>query len=207
MKKTILAVFLLLGILASFLFSACSITTGNLAPSKGLIDFKDKKIAVIDDTKKKDTGLAWTIVVAGSIIDDVGKIGENRMNTDLMGTGKFRLMERARLESILNEHKISLSGIMDQKSAALVGKLSGIDGIVFVDTNFQVTWIFPLILADGVMRAKLIDINSGEIIFSSTSDFTGFSVLPIVPVWMSPSKSMSDEISSDIEDYFENHKN
>ena len=55
----------------------------------------------------------------------------NLLEAELGKTGKFRLVERAKLEFILEENKILYSGLSEEKAAAELGRVSGAELAVF----------------------------------------------------------------------------
>ncbi len=50
------------------------------------------------------------------------------MRTELVGTKKFRVVERSQMKKALEEQKLHLTGIIDDKTAVEVGKLHSIKG-------------------------------------------------------------------------------
>ncbi len=207
MNRTIVIKMFCLCFIMFPMLSSCSVTRGNLAPSPVLSEYKNKKIAIIDVTKPRKYGLDWTIIVAGVIRDDFRQAGESRLTTALMSTGKFRVIERARLEKVLNEHEILLSGLiaMDSETAKKVGKLVGIDGIIFVETKSEGGWVFPCIFGFSEMSARLVDIKSGEVVMSANADANGFSIIPVVPFWVNPPKVLANKIASKVKKYYKKH--
>jgi len=61
--------------------------------------------------------------------DDVGLSLSEAFTTYLMDAG-FDVIERAQMESVLKEHKISLSGAMAPETMAQLGRLAGVSVIV-----------------------------------------------------------------------------
>jgi curli biogenesis system outer membrane secretion channel CsgG len=47
--------------------------------------------------------------------------------------GTFRIIERERLSSILNEYKLSMTGLIDPAKGKEVGKILGVDAILYVN--------------------------------------------------------------------------
>lgn len=71
---------------------------------------------------------------------------------------KFKVMERAQLEEVMKEQKLGLSGAVDSKTAADIGKLAGakllvLGNVIQVGNSYQLT-------------SKLVDSETGEIITS-----------------------------------------
>jgi TolB-like protein len=83
----------------------------------------------------------------------------NLTESELVKTGRFRLVERSKLDFILAEKKLAYAGLSDDKAAAQLARLSGADLAVFgiVARNkkgYSVT-------------ARLVDGASGEILRSA----------------------------------------
>src|SRR5438477_13078913 len=75
-------------------------------PSIGVAEFKN------------DTSAAWWYGGAGHDLSGM-------LTNELAGTEKFRVVERAKLEHVLNEQDLGASGRVSKGSAAKIGKLTG----------------------------------------------------------------------------------
>ncbi|MEW6753265.1 MAG: CsgG/HfaB family protein [Candidatus Latescibacterota bacterium] len=81
--------------------------------------------------------------------DPGGRIA-NAFGAALQQTGSFQMVERAQAERLLQEHQLSVSGLVDEASAAEIGTLLGVQGLIYgsvtafrVDdeqTSDNVTW-------------------------------------------------------------------
>ena len=78
--------------------------------------------------------------------------------TDLASDETLRVVERERLQAILDEHKLAQSGKLDGKTAARIGKLLGARHLV-LGSYFDVA---------GSLRvdARLVDVETGAIVKS-----------------------------------------
>jgi len=57
----------------------------------------------------------------------------------LVETGCFKVLERRKLKDLLDEHKLSMLGIVDESTASSVGRMLGVDGLIFGEvTAFKV---------------------------------------------------------------------
>ena len=52
------------------------------------------------------------------------------MNTAMLKSGKFRVIERTRVEAILKEQNLSTTGAIDQSTASEVGKILGVKAVI-----------------------------------------------------------------------------
>lgn len=77
-----------------------------------------RRIAVVDFSD-----INGQILPAGSVIAEL-LIGE------LFRTGRYNIVERKLLSSVLEQHKLNMTGLVDESTARRVGKLLGVDYIV-----------------------------------------------------------------------------
>ena len=83
------------------------------------------------------------------------------MNSELINTGKFRVMERSQMDGILKEQGFQQSGACDgQECAVQVGKLLSVDQMV-LGTIAKVGNTYTL-------SARLVDVQTGEVLKSLT---------------------------------------
>ena len=124
------------------------------------------RIAVMEFENKADNQYWWRGGAAA--IQDV-------FVTELVKSGKFRVIDRERLSTLLNEQNLSSSGRIDPSSLVRVGKLIGVDyflvgavteygeeskggggfGISIKKNKFT-----------GAANARLIDAETGEIVWA-----------------------------------------
>ncbi len=92
---------------------------------------------------------------------------------DLNGTKQFRLIERERLSSVIDELSLSVAGLTDPETAKEVGKVLGVDALLFgnlssvtYSTNKQTIFIA---WTEGekteiTLDARLVRTETGEIL-------------------------------------------
>ncbi len=188
--------------------NGCAINSTEFAPGEKLTGYQGKYIAISPNYHPYFTGLKWTVLLAGELHYNITGEVESYLSNALLKTQKLRLIERTRLESVLKEHELSLSGATDTETAKEIGKILGIDGIIFLDAYPMVSsWVFPFQWDVASCNARLVDIETGEIVFLGKSSFKSFSILPIIPFWQNPSKSMANKIASKLNDYYKNKEN
>ena len=61
---------------------------------------------------------------------DLGDIVFDKMITALFGEDRFKVVERSQLESVLDEQKLSASGLLDASTAVELGRGLGVDAII-----------------------------------------------------------------------------
>jgi curli biogenesis system outer membrane secretion channel CsgG len=95
--------------------------------------------------------------------------------TELVKSGKFRVIEREQLQALMQEKNLSLSGDIDPKTAVRAGKLLGLNylltGAVTEYGNTDVSGGGRGVYAGkrkfvAAMNARLIDTETGEILWA-----------------------------------------
>ncbi len=101
-----------------------------------------------------------------------GAIGQidllDKLVTGFVNVDRFKVIERAQLEKILEEQKLGMSGIIDASTAAQIGKGIGVDGVVcgsIIHGGNAVT-----------IDARLIDTETAAIITAKDAYISGLSL-------------------------------
>ncbi len=89
---------------------------------------------------------------ASKFVDDV----TSKMITRLVNLRRFKVIERSALDKIMKEQKLQASGIVDDRTAVSLGKLSGADAMILGTVSF--------IGGTGKVSARVIDVETGETI-------------------------------------------
>ncbi len=108
---------------------------------------------------------------------------------ELVNTKKYRVMERQELEKILGEQGFQLSGAVDQKTAVKVGRMLGVQLLIFGNIDFtekeseaHTGGLGGLIggrlggvyghgskrTTEGNLTARVVNVQTGEILFSDS---------------------------------------
>src|SRR5262249_15151701 len=79
--------------------------------------------------KKKVTVLDFTDLQGGG--SELGKYIAEQLTVDLvMEKREFSVLDRANLKSILAEHKLTATGLVDPANAKKIGQFAGVDALV-----------------------------------------------------------------------------
>jgi curli biogenesis system outer membrane secretion channel CsgG len=147
-------------ILATFIASAAFAAK----PSLGVAEFTN------------DTTASWWY-------SDVGRDLSGMLTNELAGMNKFKVVERSKLEKVLDEQDLADSGRISKSTGAKIGKLTGAQYLVFAtvsafDTNSKGTGgglSFKGISVGGkkdeayiAVDLRVVDTTTGEISFSRT---------------------------------------
>ena len=137
------------------------------------------RVAILE-FKNKTEGYAWSWYRAGEAAQDM-------FVTELVKRGNFRVMERERLEAILEEKNLHLSGDIDPKTAVKLGKMIGVEYLIagavtelgVADRNVNVpTYLFggrvPSVdvrsqKMDAALDARAFSTSTGEIVWADTA--------------------------------------
>jgi curli biogenesis system outer membrane secretion channel CsgG len=137
------------------------------------------RVAILE-FKNKTEGYVWAWYRAGEAAQDM-------FVTELVKRGNFRVMERERLEAILEEKNLHLSGDIDPKTAVKLGKMIGVEyliagavtelGVADRDVNVP-TYLFggrvPSVNVrsqkmDAALDARAFSTTTGEIVWADTA--------------------------------------
>jgi len=110
-----------------------------------------KRIAVVDFTDLKGN------------VTELGRFLAEEFSVSLAGLGKgFEVVDRTHLKSIIAEHKLSTTGIIDPQTARKLGKIAGVEALV-------TGTITPF--GDSVRLAiKVLDTNTARVITGITGN-------------------------------------
>ena len=128
---------------------------------------------------------------------NVGSATEGWFVDELVNTKKYRVMERAELEKILGEQGFQLSGAVDARTATKAGKMLGVQLLIFGNVDFtekeseaHTGGLGGLLggrlggvyggghkkTTEGNLTARVINVQTGEILFSRTETVTDSSL-------------------------------
>jgi len=104
---------------------------------------------------------------------DVGEGIAETVTTELVNTGKFRVVERKDLQKVLDEQKLGKEGILDPATAAAVGKVLGVQLFILgTVTEFSldsqkvsvpILGKVEVTIARCVINAKMVNVETAEI--------------------------------------------
>ncbi|MBN2645553.1 MAG: hypothetical protein JXR59_08795 [Desulfuromonadaceae bacterium] len=130
-------------------------------------EFKKSKIAVLD----------FSLQGSGFETQDMGKIVAEWFITALVKEGRFEVVERNLLQKILEEQKLSLSGLLDENTATKLGKILGVK-VIITGTVMKLQNVTEI-------NARIIDVESASIIAAENVRSTNTTSLQQLVVEMS----------------------
>ncbi|MBU1009911.1 MAG: hypothetical protein KKD74_07250 [Bacteroidetes bacterium] len=115
-----------------------------------------RKIGVLDFTGNRRAGSVLSDYIIADLLSESRGIED--LKSGFMGMGKkvegvtyikgfktdmYTVIERSQIEQVLKEQRIGLSGLIDENTAAQVGKLLGLDVILIGDVEYDVKNEYP----------------------------------------------------------------
>jgi len=127
-------------------FAVTLLLSALFVPPSTSAEFKKTKIAILD----------FQLQGQGFETKDMGAIVAEWFITAFVDEGRFDVVERAMLTKIIDEQKLGMSGVLDEKTVSQIGKLLGV----------------KVIISGSVMRlqsmteinARIIDVQTASII-------------------------------------------
>jgi len=131
---------------------------------KALTDLAEKLVTPIkENSKKKVTVLDFTDL-QGSPQGELGRyIAEQLTVNFVMSKKDFAVLDRANLKSILAEHKLTATGLVDPANAKKLGQFAGVDAIILGTTVPKGNSVS--------LTAKIITTDTAEVVGAARSEF------------------------------------
>lgn len=127
------------------------------------IDELGNQIATKVSAKNKTTIAVVEFADLEGNITNFGRFLAEELITRLHETEKFKVIERQLLNQVIKEQKLTLSGIVDPKSAKQLGQVLGVDAIV----SGSITDLGKTVR----VNARLISTETGEIFAVAAKEF------------------------------------
>ena len=157
-----------------------------------------KKVAIVPQPNVL-TENTWSIIIAGALNRHHQISVASYLETELVGLDMYTVVERGQLETVLNEHSLTLSGLVEKGDYKTIGRISGLDAIIVVKEGMANFVYFFLIGHFGdSATAKMIDINSGEIIWSAEGGLTWTTIIPLLPWGLNSERAIAKAIANEI---------
>ncbi|MGH9843231.1 MAG: CsgG/HfaB family protein [Blastocatellia bacterium] len=149
---------------------------------------RKKQIAVLDfDFATRDLGIA-SHTYGGQ--ENLGRQIADKLMTGLFGLGTCHVIERSQLERVLREQNLGVAGRLDESTAAKVGRILGVDGLIIgnvsalelVDgpkNNRDTYWNPKNLKARIAINVRLVNTTTARVEF--INEFVGISAPPQAP--------------------------
>ena len=166
---------------ACLLLCGCAGATVSLSPL--MMDYRGKSVAVVDVTAQQKKGMMWTLIVAGRINVNESRYMASSLERALVELGFFKVIDGSSLDRIVAQRGLEKPGLIDTSSAVQLGRLVGLDGVVVVDSMAETGWLVPFGEANFVVRAKLIDVKTENVVWAAEGTYDSFTVYPVPLLW------------------------
>ncbi|HNX57903.1 MAG TPA: CsgG/HfaB family protein, partial [Spirochaetota bacterium] len=139
------------------------------AKSQEIVQNANKLIVIVSDPTNRSGDRTY---------DTITEDSTTAYTSRLVKTDTFRVIERQRLKEILDELKLSMTGLVDASNMKQAGKILGADATVFIELS-SVNYtsdstkigsserITELIVIE--VTARIVDIETGEILASTST--------------------------------------
>ena len=109
------------------------------------------------------------IETRGEVSEETREIAESALYQNLIDTRKYKIIERSRLESILEEQSFQMTGATDETEAVEIGKILGVEKLIasrlyWKDEN------------QPAMSFSIIDVATAEVELSREMSFANYRV-------------------------------
>ncbi len=149
----------LIQILIVLILFSCASSPKKIQPSTQTMDSKlydlvSQIVLSLSQNQKSKIAIIEFSDIQGKV-SNLGRYLAEELTTRLYLTGKFEIVERQLLNKILQEHQLSLSGMIDENSAVELGKILGVDAIA--------TGSITDLGSNVKVNARLISAKSGKV--------------------------------------------
>lgn len=144
------------------LLIACSSIAAGSSYDKDIDSLSGRIAETITASGKKRVAVVDFTDLQGNVTE-LGRFLAEELSIPLSGAAKdFRVIDRTHLKTILQEHKLSSTGIIDPRTARRLGEIAGVDALV-------TGTITPL--GETVrLSVKVLDVSTAELIGASSLD-------------------------------------
>lgn len=109
-----------------------------------------------------------------SPLEQAGIAVSDFFTTELLKTARYELIERSQMENILKEQELRLSGVIEDKMAAQLGNVLGVQGVVVGNVSEYGVQKVGFSTAPSVgLSIRMIDSTSGKIVWSVSHSLVG----------------------------------
>ena len=107
-------------------------------------------------------------------VKKIGSKTEEMLNTALLRTGYFDVVDRRYIKNVLEEQKFQTSGVVDPATAVKLGKILGAQAIVtgaVTEIGFSaVSFIVNIPTCRASIDVRVIDVETAKVIAAETGD-------------------------------------
>jgi len=117
-------------VLAGLVLGGCAGPPVDVQIARELYDRPAMTIAVLPFEQSEPSSDHQETLWRDTAVRDAGALVSDMFTTELMRAPRFKLVERSRIKTILDEQDLSLSQLLAKRSAQEIGNLLGVDAVV-----------------------------------------------------------------------------
>jgi len=180
--KQLLFVFIISYLITSFFNCASTTSTQKIAPSSivGAITLPSGwDDSIIEQIKAGESTKKIMAVLDFEGNDKItGKVDikmSDMLTTSIVKTGRFEIVERNKIDNVLREQQFGLSGMVDEASAAEVGKILGAEYVVFGSITSATRkdidkFGYILVQIEVSIDVRAVNTSTGKILLSESAE-------------------------------------
>lgn len=124
------------------------------APGDDVFKELARQLTKAEKKMKQKTVAVYGFDIIGRADDSYSKYATEKLTHELVNNSDFTVIERSRIDRIMNEQKLSLSGAVDTESAAKIGKILAVEGVIIGTiriTNNEVEYLARVIQSESAV--------------------------------------------------------
>lgn len=152
----------------------CATTTVCFAQSSGAM-----RLAILPISKDADVSADLTL--------DKTKIATSKLYEGMENCGYFEILERERVDRIVQEHELAASGLIDKSTAPIFGKMLGaeyilISNITGLSSRRKTSSIAGMgnnnYVVTARCAARIVEVETGRVVLAATSSASSADKVP-----------------------------
>jgi TolB-like protein len=89
-----------------------------------------EKLSTVSSDLKKKTVAVYGFEIIGRKDDAYAKYATEKLTHELVEAGKLLIIERSKINKVLSEQQLSMTGVVDADMAAKIGKILSVEGVI-----------------------------------------------------------------------------
>ena len=137
---------------------------------KEMLLARDWNLAVLDLNYTAIEGkLSSGLTTSISAGPDAGQVIASLIASELSSLSNIKVVERGRIDHLIDEQQLQMTGIIDSESAVEIGKMLGADAVLVGNVTDYLSWSSLGLTGSTVsFSMRMIDIKSGQVVTSGS---------------------------------------
>jgi len=167
--------------MSGIIFYGCALNY-TVKPEKFNLSKAGRRIAVLEFSDLRVEGIKKKYPISTKIIVEKLIAGLSRKG--------FKVIDRENIEKIIKEQQLSITGLIDEKEAVEIGKLSGAEVVLIGSINEYQRTIYPKVKLDITIKA--VNVEKGIVVSSLDVKVTKSN-------WFYPIELLNDVIEESVD--------